>query len=203
MLCGAVPFKAHNMNDLHELILNGKYTALENVTKEAVDIVSKILTVDAKKRLTVDQILEHPWLNEDSSSNNISNKNKERCKYKISNFINLQVNLFTVAEKILLSKANIDYRSGNKEDLIENFTLKNLDTLQEAENQNVNTKSYILAPYNTSFKNKIEPLCDEIKIEDDIMKFVGKAKEANRNYELNNNEEIDNGILINPQNQRK
>lgn len=31
------------------------------------------------------------------------------------------------------------------------------------------------------------------------MRFYGKAKELNRNYELNNNGEIDNGIIISPQ----
>lgn len=98
----------------------------------------------------------------------------------------------------MLSKANIDYRTAAKEDLIENFTLRNLDTMLEAENQNVNTKSFILAPYNTSFKVKADPLCSLILVENDAMKFYGKAKEANRNYELNNNEEIDNGILISP-----
>jgi hypothetical protein len=107
--------------------------------------------------------------------------------------------LFTAAEKILLAKFNIDYRNANRDDIIENFTLKNLDTLQETENQNVNTKSNILAPFNSSIKNKEDFLNSELKIENDVMKFYGKAKELNRNYELNNNGEIDNGIIISPQ----
>ena len=39
----------------------------------------------------------------------------------------------------------------------------------------------------------------ELKMENDIIKFCGKVKEFNINYELNNNEEIDNGMLINSQ----
>jgi hypothetical protein len=108
------------------------------------------------------------------------------------------VNLFTPAEKILLSKSNINYKNNsNKEELIEHFTLKNLDTLQETEGQNVNTKSQILAPFNSSAAN--EDLVDntlDILPEVDIFKFHGKAKEANRQYELNNNCDIDNGIII-------
>jgi hypothetical protein len=107
------------------------------------------------------------------------------------------VNLFTNAEKILLSKSNIDFRHAIKEDLIENFTLKNLDSLRDTDNQNVNTKSFILAPFNSSLKMSESFLSKEIQIENEVIKMVGKAKDANRNYELNNNGEIDNGILIN------
>lgn len=85
---------------------------------------------------------------------------------------------------------------------MENFTLKNLDTLQETENQNVVTKSLILAPFNSTLKkNENWRLAADLKIENDVMKICGKVKEANRNYELNNNGEIDNGFLINVENQ--
>ena len=39
-------------------------------------------------------------------------------------------------------------------------------------------------------------MSNDLKIENDVLKIFGKAKEYNRNYELNNNGEIDNGILI-------
>jgi hypothetical protein len=109
------------------------------------------------------------------------------------------VNLYTKAEKILLSKSNVDYRYADKEDLIENFTLKNLDTKLESENQNIHTKSNILAPFNSSLKNNQSFIVKELKIENDAMKMNGKIIELNRNYELNNNGEMDNGILINAQ----
>ncbi len=102
----------------------------------------------------------------------------------------------------MLSKTNIDYRTANKDDIMENFTLKNLDTQQETENQNVITKSLILAPFNSTLKkNENWKLAVDLKIENDVMKICGKVKEANRNYELNNNGEIDNGFLINVENQ--
>jgi len=110
------------------------------------------------------------------------------------------VNLFTEAEKILLSKSNIDYRFANRDDIIENFSMRNLDTLLEQENQNIHTKSVILAPFNSSLQNsKVSSNCSStpsLKIENNAIKFCGKVKELNRNYELNNNGEIDNGIII-------
>jgi hypothetical protein len=108
------------------------------------------------------------------------------------------VNLFTNAEKILLSKSNVDYKNANKEEINENFTLRNLDTQKDTENQNINTKSLILAPFNSSIRNDNDFLCKDVLIANEAMRFRGKAKDGNRNYELNNNGEIDNGILINP-----
>ena len=113
------------------------------------------------------------------------------------------MNLFTNAEKILLSKSNVDYKNANKDELNENFTLRNLDTQKDTENQNINTKSLILAPFNSSIKREDDFLVKELEIENEVIRYRGKAKEANRNYELNNNGEIDNGILINPQNNSK
>jgi serine/threonine protein kinase len=193
MLSGTVPFKATNMTDLHRIILSGNYAAIKDISQDAIDLLKGILETDPRKRLSVEQILQHEWLK--STDEMFNGKIKSLNK----------LNLFANAERILLSKFNIDYRSAPKDDLIENFTLKNLDTNQESENQNVGTKSYILAPFNSSLKGTIATdlnitwLNPNLKIENDVLKFVGKAKEANRNYELNNNGEIDNGILINPQ----
>ena len=109
------------------------------------------------------------------------------------------MNLFTVAEKMMLSKSNVDYKNGNKDELIENFTIKNIDTKQDSDNQNINTKSLILAPFNTSLRKEQKHLFNDVRIENEVLRYCRIAKEANRNYEMNNNGEIDNGILINPQ----
>jgi hypothetical protein len=138
--------------------------------------------------------------------------------------------LFTNAESILLAKTHIDYRNAQKKDLAENFTIKNLYTIDENSKKNIDTKSAILAPYNSMISdyeesednlntnnskknnksknsNKNNPLDlldnynNELEIKNGLIKFHGKAKEYNMNYELNNNEEIDNGMLINSKNE--
>lgn len=38
----------------------------EGVSQEARDLVTGLLTLDVKKRLTIDQALDHPWLKKDS-----------------------------------------------------------------------------------------------------------------------------------------
>ena len=43
MLYGSVPFKAGNMNELHDLILRGKYLLKDEITREAQDLIKAML----------------------------------------------------------------------------------------------------------------------------------------------------------------
>ena len=188
LLIGNIPFKAQNLNELQGLIISGNYKRVSGISKNAKDLLNKLLEIDPAKRINVDEALNHPWFLE----------NNDNDEYK--------VNLFTKAELILLSKNNIDYRNGNKEELIENFTLENLDTNKFNENKNNITKSCIFAPFNTSYElNKLSFDNYEIKkmklekglmIQNNIILFDQELNALNRQYELNNNGEIDHGVII-------
>ena len=56
MLYGTVPFKAQSMEELHSLILKGKYLLKEDVSEEARDMLRGLLEINPKKRLTMKQI---------------------------------------------------------------------------------------------------------------------------------------------------
>lgn len=64
MLIGTVPFKAGSMSELHQLInkANFKFSERVQISNEAKDLIENLLVVDPKQRLTVPQILNHPWL---------------------------------------------------------------------------------------------------------------------------------------------
>jgi serine/threonine protein kinase len=64
MLYGSVPFKASNMSELHELIIRGKFNLKEDVSEKGRDLIKGMLERDPKKRLSVEQILEHPWFDD-------------------------------------------------------------------------------------------------------------------------------------------
>ena len=87
-----------------------------------------ILNKNPDKRLTIEQILNHPWLKSDEGDHEHIIYNK----YK----------LFTKAEQIMLSKNYIDYRIKGNDDLKENFTLSNLNDTKENNilNSNIKTK---------------------------------------------------------------
>ena len=177
---------------------------IEKISDEARDLLKGLLNKDPKKRLTCEQILNHPWLN-DFKEKNISSK---------------KFHLFTKAENVMLSKTFIDYRKANYEDLKENFTLSNLiinsdKNKQNSQEENITNKSSILAPYNSIITEsddsqrmsikKNDPFDDfnnsKIKLQNELITFNKKIKEYNRLYELNNNGEVDNGVLINSKTQ--
>jgi serine/threonine protein kinase len=194
MLSGNVPFKGKDINDLHENIKKGNFNEIEGISFEAKNLIKKILEVNVKKRISIEEILKHSWFNNENYNSNNSDFNGDE--------------LFTKAEKIILNKSNVDYRDfKNKEDMIENFNIKNIDTncIDDDNNINVSFKSFILAPFNSSINsnnnnNVSKEFYDlenkNILIRKNIIKFNNKVKEINRNFELNNNGEIDNGVVI-------
>ncbi len=187
----------NNNTELQYSIINKEPKAIENISKEAEDLLKKILKKNPEKRITCEEILNHPWMKGISDTN----------KY----------HLFTKAEINVLSKTYVDYRKDENENLKESFTISNLfidneDNLKKNNSEkNSETKSSILAPFNSVDKsNDEDDLSNEelimddfdnkkIRIENDIIKVGNKVKEFDMLYELNNNCEVDNGIIINSQ----
>ena len=214
MLSGTLPFNLKNKEssdmsnesnnnniELQYSIINKEPKKIEKISDEARDLLKGLLNKNPKKRLTIEQILNHPWLMEGEI------KNKKNKKY----------HLFTKAEMIMLSKTYIDYRNSLIDDLKENFTISNLKMEnnkaldKNKKLKNITTKSSLLAPYNTLIQNE-ESISEDniishdefddlvnpnIILENDIMIVNNKIKEFNLNYELNNNGECDHGMLIN------
>ena len=89
--------------------------------------------------------------------------------------------MFTDAEKILLSKFNVDYLNSDKSELIENFTLKNLETNKDSKDEG-NTKSVIFAPYNSYIESNDE----ENKENEDLFKIKKKMKNKNKIMKIMN-----------------
>jgi len=176
MLAGVQPFKANKIEDLKEIIIKGEYDPIEGVSKEANDLINGMLQLNPNKRFTIEEILKHPWLK------NVNIKKRE------------SLNIFTNAEKGLLSKYDVNYLSSPKEELIEVFTISNLETKEEKEEKG-GTKSDILAPYNSYALNPDTDFYPELKIENEICRFNFRAQLSNIKYELSNNQEFDNGII--------
>jgi serine/threonine protein kinase len=53
MLFGAVPFKGANMSELHDNITTAKYSCKEEISADAKDLLSQMLTVDPEERITI------------------------------------------------------------------------------------------------------------------------------------------------------
>ena len=179
MLSGTVPFKPANLKELNKIMMKGEYSPIQDISKEATHLISGLLELDPKKRFTIDKVMNHPWLISDNGSKN-------------------EVMLFTKAEMVLLSKANVDYRYARKSEMMEHFTIKNLDTNNDKCNKNVSSKSFIFAPFNSTFTSVSDGDNEEcgLEVEKEVIKFNNETQALNRIYELNYNGEIDHGVLI-------
>jgi len=73
MLFGTVPFKANNMQDLHAMIVKGKFSLKkkkvrpEELSRDLKNLLRGLLEPEPSKRLTVRQIVNHPWVIDVSS----------------------------------------------------------------------------------------------------------------------------------------
>ena len=214
MLTGNLPFNLNNKSndelslkeikkkdntDLQLQIINFNPKKIKHISEEAFNLLCGLLNKNPEKRLTCDEILNHPWL--------------KNINYNFLNNDNDKNNLFTKAEMTLMSKTYIDYRNGNLEDLRENFTITNLkcDEIKEEE-KNITSKSSILDPFNSAITNNNKSLINssiedakdiyddfnnsKLELENDIIIFNNKVKQYNLNYEINNNQEVDNGMMI-------
>ncbi len=80
MLCGTVPFKAQNLEDLHKLILKGDFSFPVELSNEAQGIVKGMIKLNPRERMTIPQILAHGWLketNEDDSEDEEEDKTED------------------------------------------------------------------------------------------------------------------------------
>mmetsp|Transcript_7508 Transcript_7508/g.7948 ORF Transcript_7508/g.7948 Transcript_7508/m.7948 type:complete len:457 (+) Transcript_7508:115-1485(+) len=72
LLGGYPPFQHTNTNKLFQQIRKGKFEFHEKywstVSDEAKNLIEGLLRVDTETRLTVDQVLSHPWLNQDGAA---------------------------------------------------------------------------------------------------------------------------------------
>ena len=73
-----------------------------------------------------------------------------------------------------------------------------LSSTQNSELKNVSTRSIILAPFNST-RSQILYMEDEREFRELLLprqcvKFSARVKEIDRQYELNNNADLDNGV---------
>lgn len=70
LLCGYPPFFSDWNSELFEQIKGGKFEFhspyWDDVSEDAKDLVKKLLTVDPKQRITLDEAKEHKWFNNNS-----------------------------------------------------------------------------------------------------------------------------------------
>lgn len=61
LLCGRLPFDDDNLSALYSRIRNGVYPVSSHMSSSASDLIARILVVDPVRRITIPEICQHPW----------------------------------------------------------------------------------------------------------------------------------------------
>jgi len=87
LLCGFPPFYEEELPALFEQILHARYDFpspwWDNISKEAKELIGKMLTIDPKKRITAEEVLKDPWIT-GASSNPLAGAQTALKKYNAS-----------------------------------------------------------------------------------------------------------------------
>lgn len=62
LVCGKVPFDDQSMPALHEKIKKGKVEYPHWLSVECRDLLQRILVVNSKERITLHEVMTHPWM---------------------------------------------------------------------------------------------------------------------------------------------
>ena len=173
MLYGTIPFKSQNMKELNKLIIKGQLNLKDDITYEARDLLKSMLEINPRKRITIQDIFKHPWMSD----------------------VPKKVELFSDSEKEIIKKeyCYVDKNVGINESNL--FTEHNIDSSINELTKNASTKSIILAPFNSTTSEMIEGSSDQKAIDKkELIKFSPKVRDYDRQYEKNNNGELDNGV---------
>ncbi|XP_050008865.1 aurora kinase A [Alexandromys fortis] len=76
-LVGMPPFEAQTYQETYRRISRVEFTFPDFVTEGARDLISRLLKHNASQRLTLAEVLEHPWITANSSKSLTGQKNKE------------------------------------------------------------------------------------------------------------------------------
>ena len=64
MLAGYLPFDEPTINGLYMKIERGEFRMARHLSDPAKDLISRMICVDPKARITIEQIIQHPWFQE-------------------------------------------------------------------------------------------------------------------------------------------
>ena len=62
MVCGTLPFDDEELPKLYKKIGSGQFDVPEFASADVIDLFKRILVVDPDKRITLPEIMTHPWL---------------------------------------------------------------------------------------------------------------------------------------------
>lgn len=124
LLVGQLPFNDNSISKLYQKIQGGIKNLPPFLSPEACDLIRKMLTINPEQRITVRQVLAHPWLRRrainftrinrrlDFNSGQLNEQIFQRCckkfshieENKLKEYILMDFNYYSTAYHLLLAK---------------------------------------------------------------------------------------------------
>jgi aurora kinase len=117
LLTGQTPFKGYTENAVYENILKNKIDWPKDINMEAKNLIGKILKTEPKDRLSLENMLKHPFFNKCFENENLAD-----CLIKPNLNNNDNINLFILSKDI----PNNYHNQNNKKEISQsNLKIKN------------------------------------------------------------------------------
>ena len=236
MLFGTVPFKANNMQDLHAMIVKGKFSLKkkkvrpEELSRDLKNLLRGLLEPEPSKRLTIRQIVNHPWVIDVSSEfpQIFTNTELQAIRKDFTYKEMVPQTRKTVQSRVTdQHPSRLNNHGGTSECLntLPLFTEHELDEecggganndqsklglLEGVSNskpsgllRNCSSKSLVLAPFNSTWSDKhlqeemhkqLYLTNESLILDKKVIRYANRVKDLNRQYEMNNNCDLDNGV---------
>lgn len=114
LLGGYAPFDGANQKELFKAIKSGKYEFHEDywshVSRDAKDLINRMLTVDPHRRITATQALQHPWMTTLASElqgRDLHSSLVELRKYNVRRKFRIIIKAFIAAARMQKAIASI------------------------------------------------------------------------------------------------
>ena len=188
LLTGFPPFLGENTFDILEKASEGKFIFPEGIlSNDAIDLINKLIVVDADKRLNIEQMFNHPFLKNEYENKNFL-ENIPNLSEKEEEFYNFRINLVKKYEKAKKIKEDLNCikENENLDDEIKNNSnelmnlINNKDNIEKQYNELLNKCIDDIDKFrkdNIIFNDKLKFL--EIQIKNDLfgIKYYGYVEE--------------------------
>ena len=139
-----------------------------------------MLQKDPEKRIRIHEILKHKWMDDIEEDLEIFNDQEKQ----------------TIIKQFTFSNRKIE-RGDDENEAADCFTEVDMNKEEEEELKNIDSKSVILAPFNstkTHLSSMHSSIYEILYPKNEVLRLNAKCRDVDRAYEINNNGELDNGV---------
>jgi serine/threonine protein kinase len=159
------------MGDLNKMIMDAVIEYKDTASEEARDLMQKMLQKSPNKRLTAEEVLEHPWF--------------EEVDEHIDIFDEQELDLIKKEFTYVSQKAKLkELKTREAGDLNTEFTEHSINSDENTLLRNNSSRSVILCPFNTQTgaqaKSIYEDIKDLLEDKDMILRFNVRVREMDR-----------------------